>query len=151
MAKPATASNAFDPDTVNNLLGKIDNYDVELLSERGSYMSKCRVLREGIENVFEEAKAKGIPTKELKILVKIRKKESEAKKLYLDLESDQQQTLAMLAATEKVADLPLWRSAKARSPRPVPGVDVVRSGEHPEPMFDEDPQGLRHANFKPLR
>ncbi len=51
-----------------------------------------------------------------------------------DLEGDQQQTLAMLAATEKVRDLPLWRSAEDR--KPIPGVDVVRTGEHPDPMFD---------------
>lgn len=145
MAKPATQTNDFDPATVNALLGKIDTYDADLMSERGSYMSKCRSIRESIQAVYDEAKGAGIPKKELSTLVKIRKCEAKSIKLYEDLEADQQQVLAMLAATEKVADLPLWRSAKER--RPVPGVDVERTGEHPEPMFEDN---AKHADFKPL-
>jgi hypothetical protein len=134
MAKPATASNDFDPKVVNALLGKIDQFHDDLASERGSYMAKCRNIRENIDNVFEEAKAQGIPTKELRTLVKIRVGEAKCRKLYEDLEGDQQETLARLAATEKVADLPLWRSAIER--KPVPGVDVERTGENPNPMFN---------------
>lgn len=147
MAKPANATNDFDPQVVNSLLGKIDGYDADLLSERGSYMSKCRNIRETIQGVYDEAKAAGIPKKELSTLVKIRKNEKRNIELYADLEADQQHTLAMLAATEKVKDLPLWRAAERK---PIPGVDVARSGQHPEPMFDEDPQGLKNANFKKL-
>ena len=121
----------------------------DLLSERGSYMAKCRGIRESIQAVYDEARAAGVPKKELSTLVKIRKNEQRNIALYNDLESDQQQTLAMLAATEKVADLPLWRSATERTRRPIPGVDVVRTGEHPDPMFD-DPQGLGNAKFKKL-
>jgi len=144
MAKPAHTSNDFDPVTVNALLGKIDGFDTDLMTERASYMSRCRNIRESQKAVYDEAKAAGVPSKELRILVKIRDKERAAAKLYNELEADQQHILAMLAATEKVADLPLWR-ASAKS---VPDWDVARSGQHPEPMFD---QGLQHANFKPLR
>jgi hypothetical protein len=134
MAKPATHNSDFDPAVVNALLGKIDSHDTDLLSERGSYMSKCRSIRESIQAVYDEAKAAGIPKKELSTLVKIRKNEAKNIKLFEDLENDQQHVLAMLAATEKVADLPLWRSAKER--KPVPGVDVARSGETKDPMFN---------------
>lgn len=134
MAKPANATNSFDPDVVNALLGKIDTYDADLLSERGSYMNKCRGIRESIQSVYDEAKAAGIPKKELSTLVKIRKNEQKNIRLYTELESDQQHILAMLAATEKVADLPLWRSASERTRKPVPGQDVARhaGGEHPD-------------------
>jgi uncharacterized protein (UPF0335 family) len=147
MAKAANTSNDFDPHIVNALLRKIDGFDVDLVSERSSYMSKCRNIRESMKAVYDEAKAHGVPQKELRTLVKIRHKEREAAKLYNELETEQQENLAMLAATEKVADLPLWRAAKDR--RPVPGVDVARSasGEHPEPMFEDN---AKHANFKPL-
>jgi hypothetical protein len=150
LAKSATASNTFDPEVVNALLGKIDGYDSDLLSERGSYMQKCRNIRESIQGVYDQAKAAGVPKKELSILVKIRKNEKKNVALYNDLEADQQAIVAMLAATEKVADLPLWRSAADR--KPVPGVDVVRTGQHPDPMFDDsDPQGIKHASgIKPL-
>ncbi len=139
MAKPATASNHFDPDIVNALLGKIDGYHADLASMKGSYMANCRNVRESIKAVFDEGKAKGVPSKELRVLVKIRLHEAASTKLYEDLEADQQETLAMLAATEKVADLPLWRSAADR--KPIPGVDVVRTGEHPDPMFTDNTGG----------
>lgn len=134
MAKPATASNSFDPVIVNALLGKIDSFHADLASERGASMSRCRNIRESISNVYKEGKAQGIPSKELRTLVKIRLHEQASSKLYEELEQDQQEILALLAATEKVQDLPLWRSASDR--KPIPGVDVVRTGEHPEPMFD---------------
>ncbi len=145
MAKPAHATNDFDPKVVNGLLGKIDGFDVDLMSERSSYMSKCRNIRESIKAVYDEAKVQGVPGKELRVLVKIRSNERKNAALYGELEADQQQTLAMLAATEKVADLPLWRSAKER--KPIPGVDVARTGEHSDPMFDDN---VKHANFKQL-
>jgi uncharacterized protein (UPF0335 family) len=137
MAKQAHITNDFDPDVVGALLGKIDGFDVDLTAERSSYMSKCRNIRESIRAVYDEAKSKGVPQKELRTLVKIRHKEREANKLYQELEADQQHTLAMLAATEKVADLPLWRAAR----KPVPGWDVARSGPHPEPMFEDNTGG----------
>lgn len=133
MAKPANASNQYDPEVVNALLGKIDGFDDDLASEKGSYMSRCRNIRESIKAVYDEAKAHGVPQKELRTLVKIRKHEKSASKLYHELENDQQVNLAMLAATEAVADLPLWRSATDR--KPIPGVDVAKSGETKNPMF----------------
>lgn len=133
MAKPANASNQYDPDVVNSLLKKIDGFDDDLASEKGSYMSRCRNLRESIKAVYDEAKTQGVPQKELRVLVKIRKHEKSATKLYNELENDQQINLAMLAATEAVADLPLWRSAKDR--KPVPGVDVD-APKHKPPMFN---------------
>jgi len=138
MAKPAHASNSFDPHVVNSLLRKLDNYDAELLSERGSYMSKCRNIRENMKAVFDEAKAGGIPTKELRTLIKIRSGERKNVELYNNLEADQQEALRMLAATENVADLPLWRQAREQW-KSVPGIDVARhaAGEHPEPMWDD--------------
>lgn len=144
MAKPANATNDFDPIVVNALLGKIDGFDADLMSERGSYMSKCRNIRENIKAVYDDAKAQGVPSKELRTLVKIRKHERKSVELFNELEADQQQALAMLAATEKVKDLPLWRAAA----KPVPGWDVARTGEHPEPMFEDD--NVKHAKFKTL-
>ncbi|TQF30011.1 hypothetical protein UNPA324_10530 [Bradyrhizobium sp. UNPA324] len=42
-------------------------------------------------------KARGIPTKELRSLVKIRLNEEKNRELYEDLEADQQQIVSMLA------------------------------------------------------
>lgn len=144
MAKPANQTNDYDPQIVNALLGKIDGYDRDLMSERGSYMSTCRGIRENIKAVYDEAKAQGIPTKELRTLVKIRHNERKNIELFSELESDQQDNLARLAATEKVKDLPLWRASF--EPKPKPGVDIARhaAGEHPDSGKDWE------KGFKPL-
>lgn len=127
MAKPANATNTFDPEIVNPILGKIDGYFADLASERGASMSRCRNIRESISNVYKEAKAVGIPTKELRTLVKIRSNEAANQRLYEELETDQQVTLAMLASTEKVKDLPLWRAAAD---------EVSQKKQHPTAMFN---------------
>jgi uncharacterized protein (UPF0335 family) len=111
MAKPAATTNDFDPEVVQEVLGKIDGYHKELESKHSTYMLACRSVRENIGNVYKEAKARGIPTKELRSLVKIRVNEVKNRKIYSDLEHDQQQILSMLATAEGVKDLPLWRAA----------------------------------------
>lgn len=112
MAKQAAQqTNDFDAEVVQEVLGKIDGFEADLASERGSSMARCRNIRESISNVYKEAKARGIPTKELRALVKIRKNETRNKAIYEDLEQDQQQILSMLATAEGVKDLPLWRAA----------------------------------------
>jgi Uncharacterized protein conserved in bacteria (DUF2312) len=144
MAKPANQTNDYDPHVINALLGKIDGYDRDLLSERGSYMATCRGIRESMKAVYDEAKTAGIPTKELRTLVAIRKNERKNTELFNELEGDQQDNLARLAATEKVKDLPLWRASFDN--KPAPGVDIARtaSGEHPDSGKDWE------RGFKPL-
>lgn len=112
MAKQAAQqTNEFDPEVVQEVLAKIDSFESDLASERGSSMARCRNIRESIQNVFKEAKARGVPTKELRALCKIRKNENRNKEIYDELEQDQQQVLSMLATAEGVKDLPLWRAA----------------------------------------
>jgi GapR-like nucleoid associated protein len=132
MAKPANVTNQYDKTIVNSLLAKIDGFESDLASERGASMSRCRNIRESISNVFKEAKAQGIPSKELRIWVKIRKNEANNAKLYEELEPDQQQNLEMIAAaTEKVRDLPLWAAAERGTHVDDDGKTVVA-----KPMFN---------------
>lgn len=111
MAKSATSTNDFEPEIVQEILAKIDGYEADLLSERGSSMARCRNIRESISNVYKEAKARGIPDKELRALVKIRKNEQKNIRIFGELERDQQQIVSLLATAEGVKDLPLWRAA----------------------------------------
>lgn len=132
MAKPAHTSNQYDPAVVSNLLGKIDGYHGDLDSMKGSYMASCRNVRESIKAVYDEAKAQGVPQKELRVLVKIRMHEKASTKLYHELEHDQQTNLKMLAATEKVMDLPLWRASAEHGT----GIDDTGAMKVAKPMFN---------------
>jgi uncharacterized protein (UPF0335 family) len=111
MAKAANTTNDFAPEVVQELLGKIDGYHRDLDSLRGDYMKECRNVRESIRAVYDEGKARGVPTKELRSLIKIRINEAKNRKIYEELEDDQQHVLSMLATAEGVKDLPLWRAA----------------------------------------
>ena len=115
MAKPASTTNDFEPAVVQDILAKIDGYHADLASERGSSMARCRNIRESIKAVYDEAKAQGIPPKELRCLVKIRKNEQKNREIYEDLEADQKEVVSMLAVAEGVKDLPLWRAASGNA------------------------------------
>ena len=125
MAKPAnTTINSFDAELVQSILAKIDRYEADLLTERGESMAACRNIRDSIRGVYEDAKAQGIPTKELRALVKIRKNEAKNHRIYQELEADQQEVLSMLATAEGVKDLPLWRAAAMNAVQEALGATV---------------------------
>lgn len=134
MAKPAHASNQYDKTVLNSLLKKIDGFHADLESERGSYMSRCRNIRESIQGVYDEAKAAGIPGKELRCWIKIRVNEARNAKLFHQLEPDQQENLKLIAeATARVADLPLWRHAADDQGTKQ---DDTGAMKHARPMFN---------------
>ena len=116
MAKPADSTNAFDPKVVQNLVNKIDKLFSDIDSERGRYMKRCRDIRESIQAVYDEGKARNIPKKELRVFVTARIKLEKARKVLEDLEADQRETVEMLAeAFGDAADLPLFQSKLSRA------------------------------------
>lgn len=109
MAKPAKQTNDFESAVVQRLLSKLDGYDGDLASEKGSYMNRCRTIRDAIAGVYDEAKAQGVPKRELKILKKIRDHDKAQQKLITELEPEDRETLAMLArATGEPRQLSLF-------------------------------------------
>lgn len=121
MAKPAseaaTVRNGFDTDTVRKIVARIDRLYADLDSERGESMARCKVIRDDIAEVYKEAENKGLPRKELKTVVKLRRFEQKAKRAYEELELDQRANFEMLIAAGGVDDLPLWRAAAQREQR----------------------------------
>ncbi len=114
MAKPAASStNEFVPEVVLEILSKLDRDEERLASALGSYREQCREIREAISRTYEEAAARGIPTEELRVLVKIRRNEGKNAKIFSKLTAEQKETVSQLAAAEGTADLPLWRAAAA--------------------------------------
>lgn len=110
MARDATdLPNTFSTEVVQNLVYKIEGYFADLDHERGVYMKRCRDIRDRIVATYDEAKARGIPHKELRKFVTARMKLEAARKVLADLEADQRETVQMLAeAFGDAADLPLF-------------------------------------------
>jgi hypothetical protein len=86
----------FDKEKVQGIVGRIEGHLSDLLSERGAYMNRCRGIREGITSAYDDAKAFGIPKKELKALIRTRELERKIEQTREDLEADERETFEQI-------------------------------------------------------
>lgn len=89
-------SNGFDKQVLTSVVKRIEGVFAELLSERGSYMERCKEIRAGFASCYEDAKNAGIPRKELKALIKTRELERKIDEQISALEEDEKLTFQML-------------------------------------------------------
>jgi len=117
MARKASENvNSPDDVDVQAAVKNIEERYVDLASERGTYMLKCRRIREGMANDYEAAGNRGISKKLLKKIIKERDYERKIDALTADLEPDERSELEMLV--EKLgafADTPLGQAAVAKA------------------------------------
>lgn len=92
---------------------QIEEIDDDLESEKGDYMSRCRVLRDKRKDVFGAAKDNGIAVKPLKAVVKRRKLENKIAGLPSDFDIDKSAQYEALAAA--FAGTPFGDFAHARA------------------------------------
>jgi hypothetical protein len=105
-------SNGFDPDVLQDIVGRLDELDSTLASERGRFMKRCRDIAEDRKGVMTEAKARGIPLKPLKVELKARKLAHKIEELRSELEADDaDQAVLIREALGDYADLPLGKAA----------------------------------------
>jgi hypothetical protein len=102
MAKNANAVNAPDAEDVQAAVRHIEDRYVELASERGKYMLRCRNIRDHMANDYDRAIERGISKKLLKLIIKEREYERKIENLAKDLENDERSELDMLV--EKLGD-----------------------------------------------
>jgi hypothetical protein len=110
--KAAEVTNAPDSEDVQRAVRNIEDRYVELASEKGSYMLKCRHIREAMKRDYENASTQGISQKLLKLIIKERSLERQIDGLAVDLENDERSELEMLM--ERLGDfgtLPLGLAA----------------------------------------
>ena len=106
------AENGFDKERLTRLVGSIENHFEELESELGVYRAKCKSIRESIDACYSEAKAFGIPTKELRAVVNVRKLERKLAAQRDKLETEERETFDQIRhALGDLADTPLGRAA----------------------------------------
>jgi hypothetical protein len=115
-----TKGNGYDEEMLKSIVGQIESCMADLLSERGSYMQRCRGIREGITAANERAKDASIPKKELRALIRTRELERKIEQTKADLEADERMTLTMLEeALGDFGNTPLGQAA----------LDSARHGE----------------------
>lgn len=90
-------TNEPDSDEVVQAITEIEDCKARLLSERGEYGRRCRVIREEITGVYDSAADRGISKKLLKLIVEEREMERRIGKKHADLEPDELNELDMLA------------------------------------------------------
>jgi uncharacterized protein (UPF0335 family) len=112
-------------------LRQIEEIDFDLESEKGEYMSRCRVLRDKRKDVFGAAKDDGIQVKPLKAVVKRRKLENKIAGLPSDFDIDESSQYAALA--EAFAGTPFGDFAAARG-----GAAEKVNGAEEAPRPDEE-------------
>jgi len=142
MAKPAKQSNTYDPDLVKSLVGRIEGHFSDLDTERGKYMNACRSIRDDIAGIYEEAKARGVPKKELRAFVSSRQKLEAARRVLEELEQEQRATVEMLAeAFGDAKDLPLFANV----------VKKAGSGTTEKPAAEAAATASNVTPLKPLK
>lgn len=123
----STQTNGVDQEKVKSFVSRIDNLNDEIASEQGSYMKRCRELKDDIKDILEEAKSAGIPPKVLKAVLKARDLERKAEQARDDLDNEDQDIFDNIAdALGVFADTPLGAAAVAKAgdkakPKGLPG------------------------------
>jgi uncharacterized protein (UPF0335 family) len=114
---PGMGHNAFGPDVARQFVERIERLLDDLASEKGEYMRRAKTIREDIALALDDAKAAGVPKKELKAVIKTRDLEMRAAAIREDLEGDAQETYDMIrAALGDFSDTPLGQAALGQAP-----------------------------------
>jgi uncharacterized protein (UPF0335 family) len=112
MAKHLT--NGLDPDAAKSFVDSIEGHLADLKSERGSYMNRCRGIREAITAVYDDAKGQGIRRKALQTLIKERGLEQKIIELREAMEADDNANYELLVeAISGLEGTPLGDAAVA--------------------------------------
>lgn len=107
-----SSSNGFNAVLVKKLVQQIESGFADLEIERGTYMQRCKAVRGRITGIFEDAKGLGIPTAELKAVIKTRRFEAKASAAREALEAEEREIFDNIReALGDYAETPLGAAA----------------------------------------
>ncbi len=108
----ARTTNGFDAQKTQSFVDRIEALDRQKESERGAFMATCREIEDDKNEILEEAKGAGIPTKALKRVLKTRALERKVEAIRDALEDDEQDTFDLIRqALGDLQDTPLGQAA----------------------------------------
>lgn len=142
----ADKPNTFDPKRVEKIVNKIEHEHEGLLTERMSYMGKCRPYRERIGQHYEEGIGFGIPKAVLKAKIKERALLRQIDGIPDDFEDDERETYEQLSqALGEYADTPLGKAAMGAKAEEDAKPKAVRGRPRKTPLSSSDPGGTEGA------
>ena len=113
--QPSSGTNEITEESTRPFVEKIDSFEAELLSEKGSYMARCRSLKDAIKEVYEEASSSGIRRPSLKAAMKRAGLVRKINTIDLTLEADAKEVYDQLnTVIEGMEGLPLGDAALQR-------------------------------------
>lgn len=126
MAKVLEARpNRAPADQAASFVDKFEELEADIASERGTFMAKCKAIREKQRELLDDAKAQGIKKGVVKAIAKARVFEAKARDTLADIEDDEDRIYAVdirRALGDDFSTLPLGAAAVNR--------------EEPEPRQD---------------
>ncbi len=110
--KAKAGHNGMDPEKLQAFVEAIDEHEAKKASAQGEYMQICKVQTEAINDILNDAKEAGIPKKELRRVLKVRKLEKKAAQERNDLDIVERETFDQIRfALGDLADTPLGEAA----------------------------------------
>ncbi len=82
-------SNQVDEVALSEAVKQILDVEGTMESDKGSYMSKCATNREKIKEIKQDARDKGVPTKELNAVLKRKKLMDQVEAVVSNMDEDE--------------------------------------------------------------
>lgn len=115
MTRILEGKNRATPSEAASFVDQYEALEKELASERGSFMAKCKAIRDRQKELLDDAKSQGVAKKLVKSIVGARDYEAKAKALRDELEKeDQDYFVDIRKALGDFADSPLGAAAVKR-------------------------------------
>ncbi len=116
MTRILEGSNRATPEEAGSFVDQFEEFEAEIASERGVFMSKCRAIRERQKELLEDAKSQGVGKGLVKAIAKARELEAKAKAIRDEMEDDDRAFFIDIrrALGDDYSSLPLGAAAVAR-------------------------------------
>lgn len=143
MTRILEGKNRASPSEAASFVDKFEELEQQVASERGSFMARCKAIRERQKELLDDAKSQGVAKKLVKSIVAARDHEAKAKALRDELEEEDKKFFVDIRrALGDYADTPLGAAAAKREEPPADGKDPIAAAA--EAAWDEADPAAKH-------
>jgi hypothetical protein len=116
MTRILEGKNRATPSEAASFVDQFEELEAEIASERGTFMAKCKAIRERQKDLLEDAKSQGVGKGLVKSIAKARELEAKAKAIRDEMEDDDRAFFIDIrkALGDDYSALPLGAAAVAR-------------------------------------